>query len=469
MDVSLSETFSTDSATASSSATVVNRQIGLVRGDCLERGVVDVSMVANAYHELKSQQSASQLWCYDNFTEAGSNSTGLVKSDVHAAEKNCVIWPINHYLGLNRHPLVINAAIEALKMFGTGCGTSAMSGGHSRLHKDLEKRLATWLGKESALLFPTGYSADVGAISGLAKGPSCFILFDRECHASIIDGVKLSGAKYLPFRHNDAHDLARKLEKYGAEYENVLVIAESVYSMTGEEACLNEICALKARHKFLLFVDEAHSFGLYPERTLCAKLGLTDKVDFVMTTLSKSTASIGGVVASNQAFRTLLQVEANAYLFQAAIPPSDVAAIIAAMNVIEDTPSLLTSLWAKVDYMRGKLKALGFDIGNGTSPIIPVFIRNSDTLLKIGQAMFTKGIFTTSVIYPVVKHSEVRFRFILNDSHSYEQIDETIEVLEELGRLHGVVRDATGDRTADIHKSDEPHSIAPLPELASVP
>lgn len=415
------------------------RQIGLVRNDCLERGITNISAVAAAYHEVKREQSNTGVWCYDNFTEAGSNSTGLIRSEKHPIGKECVIWPINHYLGLNRHPKVIASAVDALQTYGTGCGTSAMSGGHSSLHKMAEQRLAGWLGKEAAILFPTGYSANVGAISGLAKGPSCFILFDRECHASIIDGVKLSGAKFLPFRHNDVSDLAKKLEKYASQYENVLVIVESVYSMSGEEASLPEICDLKQLYNFQLFVDEAHSFGLHPERTLCSKLGLTEKVDFVMTTLSKSTASIGGVVGTTHAYKTLLQVEANAYLFQAAIPPADVAAVISAMEVVEDTPQLLKSLWSKVSYMRGKLRALGLDIGRGTSPIIPVFIRDSDTLLKMGQDMFDEGIFTTSVAYPVVKHSEVRFRFIINESHSYEQIDRTVEVLKNLSIKYRII------------------------------
>lgn len=428
-----------DAGEASTIPAAENRQIGLVRKDCLENGVVNVRAVADSYHAVKMSQSKSGVWCYDNFTNVGSTSHGLVRSDTHAGSQECIIWPINHYLGLNRHPRVIESAVSAMREFGTGCGTSAMSGGHSILHKIAEKRLSRWLGKDEAILFPTGYSANVGAISGLAKGPSSFILFDRECHASIIDGVKLSGAKYLPFRHNDADDLARKLEKFGHLYENVLVIVESVYSMTGEEACLREIVDLKSRHGFLLFVDEAHSFGLHHERTLCNKMGINDDVDFIMTTLSKSTASIGGVVATSPAFKTLLQVEANAYLFQAAIPPSDVAAILSAMDVIEDTPELLDSLWKKVSYMRGKLRELGFDIGSGTSPIIPVFIRDSDTLLRMGQDMYHEGVFTTSVAYPVVKHSEVRFRFILNESHTYEQIDQTLHVLAKLGNKYGVL------------------------------
>ncbi len=435
------------------------RQIGLIRKECQEQGVTCVRAIADAYHAVKSEQSTSGMWCYDNFTEAGSNSSGVIRSDTHAIEKDCIIWPINHYLGLNRHPKVIEAASNALETFGTGCGTSAMSGGHSALHKQAEKRLASWLGKEAALLFPTGYSANVGAISGLAKGPSSFVLFDRECHASIVDGIRLSGAKFLPFRHNDVGDLALKLEKFSSQYENVFVIVESVYSMSGEEACLRQITDLKLRYKFLLFVDEAHSFGLYPERTLCRKLGLTDRVDFVMTTLSKSTASIGGVVGTSHSFKTLLQVEANAYLFQAALPPPDVAAIIAAMGVIEDEPELLKSLWTKVSYMRGRLREIGFDIGSGTSPIIPIFIRDSNTLLTMGRAMFKAGIFTTAVAYPVVKHTEVRFRFILNESHSYDQINRTLAVLKRLGHEYGMLHAPFVDRSRGDLSTDQTGQI----------
>ena len=318
-----------------------------------------------------------------------------------------------------------------------------MSGGHSSLHKVAERRLSSWLGKEAAILFPTGYSANVGAISALAKGPSSFILFDRDCHASIIDGVKLSGPKFLPFKHNDVEDLERKLKKFSREYENVLVVIESVYSMTGEEAPLQRIAKLKDSFSFLLFVDEAHSFGLHSERTSCRRFGVTDKVDFVMTTLSKSTASIGGVVGTSNAFKTLLQVEANAYLFQAAIPPGDVAAVIAAMDVIESNPGILDSLWAKTAYMRQRLKDCGFDVGDGTSPIIPVYIRDSDTLLRMGQEMFRRGVFTTSVAYPVVKHSEVRFRFIVNDSHTYDQIERTVATLSDIGATYNVCRTLT--------------------------
>jgi glycine C-acetyltransferase len=422
-------------------------QIGLIRKRCADNGITKISDIAQAYTELRDIQAKAGFWCYENFTEKGSNSSGIVSSEAIELSKQCVIFPINHYLGLNRHPDVIQAGIEALQNYGTGCGTSAMSGGHNRLHKTLEKRLAQAMNKEAAILFPTGYSANLGAISALAKTNNSVILFDRECHASIIDGAKLAGCKYIPFKHNDVADLEKKLKTCVSEYENIFVIVESVYSMSGEESPLCEIVNLKKSYPFYFFVDEAHAFGFYDVGGLCRKLGISSDVDFIMTTLSKSTASVGGVIATSRKFITLLQVEANAYLFQAALTPADAATALKALDVIESTPQLVESLWAKTAYFRNKLLENGFDTGNGRSPIVPVFIRNSETLFNMSKELLENGIFSTAVAYPVVKHSEVRFRFIINESHSYEQLDYTISVLTKLGEKFGILNydDNSGD------------------------
>lgn len=414
-------------------------QIGLIRKRCVDQGIVSVSKIADACEALRQKQVAAGLWCYENYTESGSHSEGVVKSAASSASRHSVIWSINHYLGLNRHPEVIQAAIQALQQYGTGCGTSAVCGGNNKLHKDLEHRLAHILRKEAAILFPTGYSANLGAISGLAKGENCFVLFDRECHASIIDGVRLAGCKYLPFRHNDIADLEEKLLSHSKNYANVFVIAESVYSMSGEESPLREIVRLKQRYPFYFFVDEAHAFGLYDVGGLCRKLGISDEVDFVMTTLSKSAASIGGVVALSRAFKNLLQVEASSHVFQATMTPPDAATILAALDIIEKSPELVQSLWDKTAYLRQAFARHGFDIGKGVSPIVPVYIRDTATLLQMGREMFEHGIFTTAITYPAVKHSEVRFRFIVNASHTYEQMDQTVAVMAELGKKFGVI------------------------------
>ncbi|MEW6712341.1 MAG: aminotransferase class I/II-fold pyridoxal phosphate-dependent enzyme [Candidatus Riflebacteria bacterium] len=388
-----------------------NTQIGLVRKTCFDRGVKNIDVIADCYQQVKERQTLDRTWCYENFTERGSDSSGTVINFATGQEQDCVIWPINHYLALNRNEYVLQQSKDAIDQFGTGCGTSAMSGGHNKLHKILESRLATMLGKEDSILFSTGYSANLGAISGLAKGSNNLILVDRECHASIIDGCKLAGCEFLPFRHNDTVDLEKKLTKYHHKYDNVLIIVESVYSMTGEVSPLRKIIELKKKFPCYLFVDEAHAFGLYGSRRggVCDHLQCQDDVDFIMTSLSKATGSIGGVVACSKKFKTLLQVEANAYLFQAALPPSDTAAVLAALDVIEQNHSIVDSVWSKTKYMRKRLAQNGFDIGMGESPIIPVYVRDSALLMKIGFEMFEKGIFTTSVAYPVVKHTEVRF------------------------------------------------------------
>jgi len=386
-------------------------QIGLIRKRCIDNGITKIGDIAQAYTELRDMQAKAGFWCYENFTEKGSNSFGLVKSEAIDLSKQCVIFPINHYLGLNRHPAVIQAGIDALQNYGTGCGTSAMSGGHNQLHKTLEKRLAQAMNKEAALLFPTGYTANLGAISALAKTNDSLILFDRECHASIIDGAKLAGCKYIPFKHNDIVDLEKKLKANVEKYKNVFVIVESVYSMSGEESPLCEIVNLKKSYPFYFFVDEAHAFGFYDVGGLCRKLGVSSDVDFIMTTLSKSTASIGGVIATSRKFITLLQVEANAYLFQAAITPADAAVVLAALDIIESNPQLVKSLWDKTTYFRNKLVENGFDTGNGNSPIVPVYIRDSETLFNMSKELLNSGIFSTAVAYPVVKHSEVRFYY----------------------------------------------------------
>ena len=416
-------------------------QIGLLRSKFRQHEVSDVGTIASGYRHLKQLQIEDGVWCYDIYTQNGSDSSGIVVNHANGRTDECIIWPLNHYLALNRNPLVIQAAKEALEHYGAGCGTSAMSGGHNHLHKRLEKMLAETFKKESSILFTTGYSANVGALSGLAKGSKNLILIDRDAHASLIDGCKLAGCKYLPFKHNSIADLEKKLDKYSSKFDNIFVVVESVYSMSGNHSPLEEIVGLRDKYGFLLFVDEAHGFGIYASNGggRCVDLGISDKVDFVMTTLSKATGSIGGVVATSRDFTTMLQVEANAYLFQAALPPADTAAVIAAMEIISNDRSHVEGLWKKTKFFRKSLASLGFDVGSGESPIIPVYVRDSEKLLNMGKEMLDHGIFTTSVAYPVVNHKEVRFRFILNASHTEAQIKRTLEVLIQLGRKYNLI------------------------------
>ncbi|CAK0742830.1 hypothetical protein CCP4SC76_1240004 [Gammaproteobacteria bacterium] len=422
------------------------RQMGL-RQVLKEHGIRDLDAFAQGYGQVRQALVDQGRWFYDSVTQSGSDSAAGILTEGIEGERPCLVWSINHYLGLNRHPDVVARAREALERFGTGAGTSAVSGGHSSLHRKIQDRLAALLGKDTAILYSTGYTANLGAISTLAKNVSTGILIDREVHASIVDGCRLSGAKFLHFKHNSVDDLAEKLTELTGQYDNLLVVVESVYSMSGDEAPLAEIVALKDRFRFRLFVDEAHSFGFYgPQGAgMCRALGIEDQVDFIMTTLSKSTASIGGVVAVNRDIRALLAADCNAYLFQAAISPADAAAVDAALDIIEQEPDRIESLWHKTRYFRERLTAMGFDLGASKSPIVPIYVRDADKLNVMAKDLFDRGIFTVAVTYPAVGFDEVRFRFIVNTSHTREQIDQTLQVLEEVGRHHGLIAPCPGE------------------------
>ena len=416
-------------------------QIGMTYQILNKDGIYDLRAIAKEFYEQKTHLDKLGQWTHDRYLKQSSHARAKVRTESSPNFKACSIWSINHYLGLNRHPYVIKKAQEATALYGTGCGTSAMSGGHSQLHKDLQKRFAQILSKEECLLFPTGFTANTGTIAALCKGSETLIIIDRDSHASIIDGCRASQSKYIPFKHNSVQDLEQKLKRYSTKHVNLLVVIESAYSMEGDIAPLEKIVALKERYNFLLYVDEAHTFGFYGENGsgLCNHLGVADDVDFIMTTLSKSTASIGGIVATSKEFATFLRWSTS-YLFQAAIPAADVAVANACLDLISTQPEMIESLWAKTHYLRQRLLDLGFDIGKSESPVIPVYVRDSDILKKMEKELYKQGVFTIAIQYPIVKVSEVRFRFIVNNSHTQRDIDHLISVLYDLGIKYNLIK-----------------------------
>ena len=416
-------------------------QIGMTYQILNKNGIYDLRAIAKEFHEQKTHLDQLGQWTHDRYLKQSSHARAKVRTETSSNFKECSVWSINHYLGLNRHPYVIKKAQEATAIYGSGCGTSAMSGGHSQLHKDLQKRFAKILSKEECLLFPTGFTANTGTIAALCKGSETLIIIDKDSHASIIDGCRASQSKYIPFKHNSVQDLEQKLKRYSTKYVNLLVVIESAYSMEGDIAPLEKIVALKEKYNFLLYVDEAHTFGFYGKNGsgLCNQLGVADDVDFIMTTLSKSTASIGGIVATTKEFATFLRWSTS-YLFQAAIPAADVAVTDACLDLINRQPELIESLWAKTHYLRQRLLDLGFDIGKSQSPVLPLYVRDSDILKKMEKELYKQGIFTIAIQYPIVKASEVRFRFIVNNSHTLKDIDHLIAVLYDLGIKYDLIQ-----------------------------
>lgn len=403
-----------------------------------------IEQIAEQMDELRQSQLKAGIFSFDSFTSKGSDAHSPMTTALDAPSRDCTIWSINHYLGLNRHPYVIEKAVTALREFGTGCGTSAISGGMNALHRQIEAKLGDWLGKDGIMLFPTGFTANMGSLAALCQ-PDDHVLIDSESHASIRDGIRLSRTReWIAFEHNSMTDLEEKLEISARECRGrTIVVVESAYSMSGDLCPLHDLVALKQRYDFMLFVDEAHSFGIYGEggRGLCHREGVLDQVDFVTSTFSKATASIGGFVATDRKFVSYFQWSSNAYAFQACFSPADAATTLAAMEVIEREPEVILSLHRKNSYMRRKLVQNGFDLGASESPIIPVYIPNTQKLLRICFELFKKGVFSVPVAHPMVRAHEGRIRFIVNARHTFEQIDTTVDLLTELAEKYGLFED----------------------------
>lgn len=422
--------------------------LGQLRSQMQRDGITDVQVVADAYQQVKEEQARAMMYSADLYTAQGSDTNASIISATTGEERNCIVWSLNLYLGLNRVQAVVDRTCDAVRAFGTGSGTSAPSGGLNAMHDEIATRVAHMVGKPSAILFPTGYSANLGALSTL-PGPRDLLLLDREAHASMFDGVKLSGKKYLAFRHNDVADLRSKLERYAPRHENVFVVVESAYSMSGDLSPLEEIVALKQQFDFLLYVDEAHTFGFYGKqgRGYCHQLGVSDQVDFIMSTLSKATASSGGFVAAEERFCTLMQSTSSAYIFQACLTPPDAATVLASLDEIRDNPDHSRRLHESNAYMRASLIREGFDLGSSQSPVIPVYVPDVDKLFQLCAHLHMEGIYSVPVTYPAVGLHEGRIRFIVNARHTREQIDQTVAILAGHARALGVIDH--GPRTQD--------------------
>lgn len=407
-------------------------------------GERDIEKLSSAMDALRQQQIDQGIFSFDCYTDKGSHTHSNLAIKESAQSRDCIIWSINHYLGLNRHPHVIERAIQAVREFGTGCGTSAISGGMNALHKQIETKLRHWLQAESVMLFPTGFTANMGLLAAICQDGD-HILIDDESHASIRDGIRLSPAKkWISFRHNSIADIERKLtEAKNSGCGKTIVVVESVYSMSGDICPLKALVALKEKYDFLLVVDEAHSFGLYGRhgKGLCYQEGVLSQVDFLTSTFSKATASIGGFVALKTRYMSYLQWSANAFAFQACFSPADAGTILGAMEVLEADESIIEKLHANNTYMRNQLLSMGFYLANSKSPIIPVYIPNTKKLMKVCYELFKGGVFSVPIAHPMVREKEGRIRFIVNANHTRTQIDKTSYLLHELALKYDLLQD----------------------------
>lgn len=372
---------------------------------------------------------------YSKILRTGSGTRGIVGDAYNDEEQQAIIWTTNLYLGLNRDQKVIEEASTALARFGTGMGTSAAASGMTNQHLEFETEFADLVGKPSACLFPTGYTANVGAIAGLL-GKNDVVVIDQLCHASIVDGARLCGATIRTFQHNSASDLEAVLESEVSPYRTILVVLEGVYSMGEGAAPVAEIVRMAKKYNALVLVDEAHSFGFYGKggAGICAAQGVTEEVDFIMTTLSKALGSLGGVVAASQEHVDLMKSSSRAYIFQATISPADMAAALTALRRLRSDDALRERLWDMTRYMRKRFEDAGYDLGTGDGPIVTPHFSDKDKLYAIVQSLYKHGVQTSAVTYPIVESGRGRLRLICSAAHTREDVDKTIEALIEAER-----------------------------------
>ncbi len=405
---------------------------------------------------------------YSKLLRTGSGQRGTVVDADSGEAREAIIWTTNLYLGLNRDSDVIAQARSALERFGTGMGTSATASGLTDLHLDFENEFAELVGKPAACLFPTGFTANMGVIGGIL-GEGDLIVMDQLCHASIVDGARVSGATIRTFKHNDASDLQAILETEASPYRTTLVALEGVYSLGEGTAPVRDIVRTAKRYGALALVDEAHSFGFYGARGagICAEQGIADEVDFIMTTLSKALGSLGGVVAAREEHIALLKTSARAYVFQATTTPADIAAALAALRQLREDDTLRERLWDTTAYMRRRFAEAGYHLGTGDGPIVTPHFADSELLYAIARGLYARGIHTSAVTYPIVERGRGRLRFICSASHTRDDVDKTLEALIDAEREARQVRSASvevassdsGSNAASSTRSDDRHGL----------
>jgi 8-amino-7-oxononanoate synthase len=345
--------------------------------------------------------------------------------------KRILMLGSNNYLGLTNHPQVKEAAMQAIRQYGTGCAGSPFLNGTLRIHMECAERLADYVQREAVLLYSTGFQANLGAIAALTERNG-FVITDSFDHASIIDGARLSFGKMVKFRHNDLEDLERVLKHCG--HKSKFVITEGVFSMEGDISKLPEIVALCEKHDADLLLDDAHGIGvLGPEgRGTALHFGVNDRVQLMMGTFSKSLASIGGFIAASEEIIHFLKHHSRALIFSASPPPASVAAVIAALKIILAEPERRDLLWRNTHYLHDGLRNLGLDTGTSESQIIPALIGDDLTAFSVTTAMQAEGVFINPVVSPAVQPGQALIRFNVMSTHTLEQLDFALDKMKKV-------------------------------------
>lgn len=365
----------------------------------------------------------SGLYAYFRAIQSGQDTEVVIDG------QKVLMFGSNSYLGLTNHPKIIEAAKKATAKYGTGCAGSRFLNGTLDIHEELENHLADYTGKEAALLFSTGFQANLGALSCLT-GRNDYILLDERNHASIIDGSRLSFSKVIKYAHNDMYDLERKLAQLPGEAVK-LIATDGIFSMEGDIVKLPELQKIAEAYDAAIMVDDAHSLGVIGHQGAgtADHFGLTAHVDVIMGTFSKSLASLGGFIASDADTIEYLKHRARSLMFSASMTPGAAASTLAALQIIRSEPEHIERLWQNTDYAKKLLVEHGFDLGKTESPILPIYIRDNEKTFRVTKLLQENGVFVNPVVSPAVPPHESLIRFSLMATHTFQQIDEAIDKL----------------------------------------
>lgn len=365
---------------------------------------------------------------------------GKQGTEVNMGGHDVLMFGSNAYTGLPGDQRIIDAGIKALQQYGSGCAGSRFLNGTLDIHVKLEKELAEYIGKDESLCFSTGFTVNSGVIPSLLTREDYIICDDRD-HASIVDGRRLSFARALKYKHNDMEDLERQLQKCTPESVKLIVV-DGVFSMEGDLANLPEIVRLKHKYDAVLMVDEAHGLGVFGRegRGVCDHFGLTDQVDLIMGTFSKSLASIGGFIAANKTIINWLRHNARTYIFSASATPASTACAREALRIIQQEPERIQALWDVTNYALKRFREEGFEIGATESPIIPLYVRDVQKTFVVTKRAFDEGVFINPVIPPACAPQDTLVRFALMATHTHEQVDRGIAALTKVFRELDIIQ-----------------------------
>jgi 8-amino-7-oxononanoate synthase len=372
------------------------------------------------------------LYPYFRPIESGQDTEVIIDG------KRVLMFGSNSYLGLTNHPKIKEASKKAIDKYGTGCAGSRFLNGTLDIHIELENRLAKFVGKEAAVLFSTGFQVNLGVLSSVT-GRNDYLILDEYDHASLIDGSRLSFSKVIKYAHNDMEDLQRKLSILPEEAVKLIAV-DGIFSMEGDIVKLPEIVQIADEFGANIMVDDAHSLGVIGHNGAgtASHFNLTDEVDLIMGTFSKSLASLGGFIASDADTVDYLKHRARSLVFSASMTPGSVASVIAALDIIESEPERITKLWDNTHYAMKLLLDEGFDLGPTESPILPIYIRDNHKTFLVTKHLQSEGIFVNPVVSPAVPSDSSLLRFSLMAPHTFAQIDEAIEKIAKAFKEVGV-------------------------------